>query len=74
MSERQGIEPHDIIQGALSILVSDALNGIAPTDRYHYDRMAAVGLPAHQAAAEVQAFVAQFKRRARELAKGEPTP
>lgn len=66
--QRQGITPADVIEGALAILVSDALNGIVPNDRVHFERMAAAGLAPHEAAAEVQALVKQIRARARELA------
>lgn len=66
--ERRGYTAADVIEGALSILVSDALNGITPNDSVHYQRMEAAGLPRHEAEAEVRSLVKQIRARALQLA------
>lgn len=65
--ETQGIDPAILIAGALSVLASDALNGIVPNDSALY-RLMAPYVPAAVARAEVQALVADIRRRAERLA------
>lgn len=44
MSNTPDSDPRDVLTGALSVLVSDSLNGITPNDRRLVERLTALGV------------------------------